>query len=160
MVGGIFDAMDVFLGGVGVSLGLGRGGDYQHHAGVGNGANQRNWIAESTGSDEEQHHGAVLLGRVAADGGEQEAIGIAGSAGLMALLQALLTGKMPGFDPPRLVPWSAALAMGTLVLSGIAGLLLWAEQSVQEWRRGRIEGPLSAVRLSCNVAVEIVTAVE
>jgi putative ABC transport system permease protein len=51
------------------------------------------------------------------------AIGIVASAGLMAVLQALLTGKMPGWDPPRLVPWSAALAMGTLVLSGIvAGL--------------------------------------
>jgi len=32
----------------------------------------------------------------------------------------LLTGKIPGFDPPRLVPWTAALALGVLVLSGIA----------------------------------------
>jgi putative ABC transport system permease protein len=41
----------------------------------------------------------------------------------MGLLQHFLTGKMPGWDPPRLVPWSAALALGSLVLSGVvAGL--------------------------------------
>jgi putative ABC transport system permease protein len=41
----------------------------------------------------------------------------------MWLLQQFLTDKMPGFDPPRLVPWSAALALGSLVISGVvAGL--------------------------------------
>jgi len=50
-------------------------------------------------------------------------IGIALSAGFMAILQFALTDKMPGWDPPRLVPWSAALALGSLVLSGVvAGL--------------------------------------
>jgi putative ABC transport system permease protein len=30
---------------------------------------------------------------------------------------------MPGWDPPRLVPWSAALALGSLVVCGVvAGL--------------------------------------
>jgi putative ABC transport system permease protein len=38
----------------------------------------------------------------------------------MWVLQQFLTDKMPGFDPPRLVPWSAALALGSLVLSGVA----------------------------------------
>jgi len=47
------------------------------------------------------------------------AIGIGISAAFMGVLQALLTGKMPGFDPPQLVWWSAALAMGCLVVSGI-----------------------------------------
>ena len=28
----------------------------------------------------------------------------------MSVLQALLTDKIPGFDPPRIVPWTAALA--------------------------------------------------
>ena len=60
------------------------------------------------------------------------AIGIAASAGLMATLQALLTGKMPGWDPPRLVPWSAALAMGTLVLSGIAAGLYPASKAAAD----------------------------
>jgi putative ABC transport system permease protein len=50
-------------------------------------------------------------------------VGIGASAGFMWVLQELLTGKMPGWDPPRLVPWSAALALGSLVLSGVvAGL--------------------------------------
>ena len=41
----------------------------------------------------------------------------------MSLLQSLLTGKMPGWDPPRLVPWSAGLALGSLVICGVvAGL--------------------------------------
>jgi putative ABC transport system permease protein len=41
----------------------------------------------------------------------------------MSLLQAVLTGKVPGFDPPRLVPWSAAMALICLVLCGVvAGL--------------------------------------
>ena len=46
-------------------------------------------------------------------------IGIGISAGFMAILQSLLTGKMPGFDPPQLVWWSAALAMGSLAVCGI-----------------------------------------
>ncbi len=50
-------------------------------------------------------------------------VGIAVSAGFMGLLQVFLIGKMPGWDPPRLVPWSAALALGSLVLCGVvAGL--------------------------------------
>jgi putative ABC transport system permease protein len=50
-------------------------------------------------------------------------IGIIVSAGGMWVLQKLLTGKIPGFDPPRLVPWSAAMALGCLVLCGVvAGL--------------------------------------
>jgi len=47
----------------------------------------------------------------------------------MALLQAGLTDKMPGFDPPRLVPWSAAVAMGSLILSGVAAGLYPASKA-------------------------------
>jgi putative ABC transport system permease protein len=47
----------------------------------------------------------------------------------MWILQQLLTGKMPGFDPPRLVPWSAALALVSLVLSGIAAGLYPASKA-------------------------------
>jgi putative ABC transport system permease protein len=51
-------------------------------------------------------------------------IGIGGAALLMYLIQtAIGSNGVPGFDPPKLVPWSAALAMGSLSLSGIfAGL--------------------------------------
>jgi putative ABC transport system permease protein len=50
-------------------------------------------------------------------------IGIGGAALLMFILQNALGNSMPGFDPPRLVPWSAALALISLSVSGIvAGL--------------------------------------
>ncbi len=58
-------------------------------------------------------------------------MGILFSAGLMALLQVALTDKMPGWDPPRLVPWSAALAMGSLVLCGVAAGLYPASKAAQ-----------------------------
>jgi putative ABC transport system permease protein len=41
----------------------------------------------------------------------------------MTAMGALWAGNQMGFDPPRLVPWSAALAFGSLTLCGvIAGL--------------------------------------
>jgi putative ABC transport system permease protein len=36
---------------------------------------------------------------------------------------------MRGFDPPRLVPWSAALALASLALSGIAAGLYPASKA-------------------------------
>jgi putative ABC transport system permease protein len=56
-------------------------------------------------------------------------IGIAGAGGFMALLNALAAGKMQGFDPPQLVPWSAALAVGTLSLCGIVAGVYPARQA-------------------------------
>ena len=58
-------------------------------------------------------------------------IGIGVSAGFMWILQQLLTNKMPGWDPPRLVPWSAALALGSLVLSGVAAGLYPASKAAE-----------------------------
>ena len=49
----------------------------------------------------------------------------------MWVLQQVLTGKMPGWDPPRLVPWSAALALGALVMSGVAAGLYPASKAAQ-----------------------------
>jgi len=50
-------------------------------------------------------------------------IGILASAALMFGLRAMMGNNQMGFDPPRLVPWSAAMAMGTLTLCGVvAGL--------------------------------------
>jgi putative ABC transport system permease protein len=119
MIGAIFTAMDVFLGGVGiVTLGLGAVGiinimlvsvsERTSEIGL------RKALGATKGSILSQFfwEGLLLTG---VSGG----IGIAFSAGLMGVLQALLTDKMPGWDPPRLVPWSAALAMGSLVLSGV-----------------------------------------
>jgi putative ABC transport system permease protein len=56
-------------------------------------------------------------------------IGILVSELFMWLLQQVLTGKMPGWDPPRLVPWSAALALISLMLCGIAAGLYPASKA-------------------------------
>jgi putative ABC transport system permease protein len=58
-------------------------------------------------------------------------IGIGLSSLLMWVLQVLLTDKMPGWDPPRVVPWSAALALGSLVLCGVAAGLYPASKAAQ-----------------------------
>ena len=61
--------------------------------------------------------------------------GISGAIGillyelLMWILLILFTGKMPGWDPPRLVPWSAALAMISLSLCGVAAGLYPASKA-------------------------------
>jgi len=131
MVGAIFTAMDVFLGGVGiVTLGLGAVGiinimlvsvtERTREIGVlkAIGATKRSIMAQFF------WEGLLLTGI-------SGLIGIGVSAGFMGILQALLTGKMPGFDPPRLVPWSAALAMGTLLICGVAAGLYPASKAAQ-----------------------------
>lgn len=119
LVDKIFNAMDVFLGGVGiVTLGLGAVGiinimlvsvtERTREIGLRKalGATSRSILVQFF------FEGLILT---TVSGG----IGIAISAGFMGILQALLTGKMPGFDPPQLVWWSAALAMGSLAVCGI-----------------------------------------
>jgi putative ABC transport system permease protein len=131
MIGVIFNAMDVFLGGVGVvTLGLGAVGiinimlvsvtERTREIGVlkAIGATRRSIVAQFF------WEGLLLTGI-------SGLIGIAASAGLMWVLQQLLTNKMPGFDPPRLVPWSAALALGSLVICGVAAGLYPANKAAQ-----------------------------
>ncbi|MGA7109636.1 MAG: ABC transporter permease [Terracidiphilus sp.] len=131
MIGAIFTAMDVFLGGVGVvTLGLGAVGiinimlvsvtERTREIGLlkALGATRRSILAQFF------WEGLLLTGI-------SGLIGIAFSAGFMGLLQFALTDKMPGWDPPRLVPWSAALAMGALVLSGVAAGLYPASKAAQ-----------------------------
>jgi putative ABC transport system permease protein len=121
--------MDVFLGGVGiVTLGLGAVGiinimlvsvtERTREIGLlkAIGATKRSILTQFF------WEGLLLTGI-------SGLIGIAVSAGFMGILQTFLTGKIPGFDPPRLVPWSAALALGCLALSGIAAGLYPASKA-------------------------------
>ena len=123
IIGVIFTAMDIFLGSVGiVTLGLGAVGiinimlvsvtERTREIGVMKavGATRRSILAQFFWE-------GLLLTAISG------LIGIAVSAAFMALLQAVFTDKVPGFDPPRIVPWSAALALGSLTICGIvAGL--------------------------------------
>ncbi len=129
MIGAIFTAMDIFLGGVGiVTLGLGAVGiinimlvsvtERTFEIGLlkALGATRRSILSQFF------WEGLLLTGI-------SGLIGIVLSAGFMWLLQQVLTGKMPGWDPPRLVPWSAALALGSLVCSGVAAGLYPASKA-------------------------------
>ena len=131
MIGAIFNAMDVFLGGVGiVTLGLGAVGiinimlvsvtERTPEIGLlkAIGATKNSVLAQFF------WEGLILTGI-------SGLVGIAVSGGFMWLLQMGLTGKMPGWDPPRLVPWSAALALGSLVVCGVVAGLYPASRAAE-----------------------------
>ena len=131
LVDKIFDAMDIFLGGVGiVTLGLGAVGiinimlvsvtERTREIGLRKalGATSRSILMQFF------LEGLILTTL-------SGIIGIGISAGFMGVLQVLLTGKMPGFDPPQLVWWSAALALGSLALCGIVAGVYPASQAAK-----------------------------
>ena len=123
MISAIFNAMDIFLGGVGiVTLGLGAVGIINIMLVSVTERTREIGVMKAVGATK-----SSILAQFFWEGllltGISGLIGIAVSAGFMGLLQAVLTGKMPGWDPPRLVPWSAALAVGSLAVCGVvAGL--------------------------------------
>jgi putative ABC transport system permease protein len=136
-VGKIFDAMDTFLGSVGlVTLGLGAIGiinimlvavaDRTREIGL------RKAIGATNASIMFQFfvEGAFLT---MLSGG----IGIAGAAGVMALLSGISLGE--GFDPPKLVASTAALAVVSLAVAGVAAGLYPA-------RRAALLQPVEALR--------------
>jgi putative ABC transport system permease protein len=126
-VGMIFDAMDWFLGGVGVvTLALGAIGiinimlvsvsERTREIGLRKalGATNRNIMAQFF------MEGAFLTGL-------SGSIGVLFVLGVMSLLAGV---KMPeGFDPPHIVPASAVLAVGCLSLAGIASGLYPARKA-------------------------------
>jgi putative ABC transport system permease protein len=131
MIGAIFTAMDVFLGGVGiVTLALGAVGIINIMLVSVTERTPEIGLRKALGATRRS-----ILGQFFWEGllltGVSGCIGVAVSAGLMWALQQVLTGKMPGWDPPRLVPWSAALALGSLVLSGVAAGLYPASKAAQ-----------------------------
>ncbi len=136
-VGKIFDAMNMFLGSVGlVTLALGAIGiinimlvavaDRTREIGL------RKAIGATNNSIMFQFfvEGAFLT---LMSGG----IGIGGAAALMAALSGVSLGQ--GFDPPKLVPSTAALAVISLGIAGIAAGLYPA-------RRAALLEPVEALR--------------
>lgn len=131
MIGAIFDAMDLFLGGVGIiTLCLGAVGiinimlvsvtERTPEIGLlkAIGATKRSVLAQFF------WEGLILTGI-------SGIIGIAVSGGFMWFLQVALTGKMPGWDPPRIVPWSAAVALSSLVICGVVAGIYPANRAAQ-----------------------------
>jgi putative ABC transport system permease protein len=122
-VGLIFTAMDVFLGGVGiVTLALGAVGIINIMLVTVTERTKEIGLRKALGATKRS-----ILTQFFLEGlmltGLSGLIGIVGSATLMFALGKAMGNNQMGFDPPRLVPWSAAMAMGTLVLCGVvAGL--------------------------------------
>ena len=118
-VGVIFTAMDWFLGGVGiVTLALGAVGIINIMLVTVTERTKEIGLRKALGATNR----SILL-QFFMEGllltGISGIIGIAGAATLMVLLGSALGNNDMGFDPPRLVPWSAAIALGTLCLCGV-----------------------------------------
>jgi putative ABC transport system permease protein len=122
-VGVIFTAMDVFLGGVGVvTLALGAVGIINIMLVTVTERTKEIGLRKALGATNRS-----ILIQFFLEGLTLTAlsglIGILGAAGLMLFLGHMMGDNQMGFDPPRLVPWSAAMAFGTLTLCGVvAGL--------------------------------------
>jgi putative ABC transport system permease protein len=131
LIGVIFTAMDVFLGSVGVvTLGLGAIGIINIMLVSVSERTREIGVMKAVGATR-----SAILAQFFWEGllltGISGIFGVLASEAFMAVLQALLTDKIPGFDPPRIVPWSAALAFGFLTCCGVAAGLYPAGKAAQ-----------------------------
>lgn len=129
MVGLIFTAMDVFLGGVGiVTLALGAVGIINIMLVTVSERTKEIGLRKALGATNR----SILL-QFFLEGltltGVSGLVGIAGAAALMMALGGIVGDNDMGFDPPRLVPWSAAAAMISLTLCGIVAGIYPARQA-------------------------------
>jgi putative ABC transport system permease protein len=136
-LGKIFDAMNLFLGSVGlVTLALGAIGVINIMLVSVTERTREIGLRKAVGATSR----SVLL-QFFLEGliitAVSGAIGVGGAAGLMHFLS--LFPAPDGFDPPRIVPLSAALAMGSLTLAGIVAGLYPA-------RKAAMMAPVEALR--------------
>jgi putative ABC transport system permease protein len=139
LVGVIFTAMDVFLGGVGiVTLMLGAVGIVNIMLVTVSERTKEIGLRKALGAT----HRSIML-QFFFEGllltGVSGIIGIGGAAIFMTILGAALGGNEMGFDPPRLVPWSAAIAFGSLTLCGVIA-------GIYPARRAAMLEPVEALR--------------
>ena len=122
-IGMIFTAMDVFLGGVGiVTLALGAVGIINIMLVTVSERTKEIGLRKALGATNKSIMLQFFLEGLTLTG-VSGIVGIVAAGLLMAAMHALMGDGVQGFDPPRLVPWSAAMAMGTLTLAGVvAGL--------------------------------------
>jgi putative ABC transport system permease protein len=129
MVGKIFDAMDIFLGGVGlVTLALGAVGIVNIMLVSVTERTSEIGLRKALGATKRSILVQFFLEGLTLTG-VSGLIGILGSAFFMWLLQRALGQNVEGFDPPRLQPWSAALAILSLAICGIVSGLYPAAQA-------------------------------
>ena len=119
MVGVIFTAMDIFLGGVGaVTLMLGAVGIVNIMLVTVSERTKEIGLRKALGATNHSIMTQFFLEGLLLTG-VSGIVGIGAAAGLMVLLGSAMNGNQTGFDPPQLVPWSAALAFGSLTLCGV-----------------------------------------
>jgi len=129
MVGKIFDAMDIFLGGVGlVTLALGAVGIVNIMLVSVTERTSEIGLRKALGATKRSILVQFFLEGLTLTG-VSGFIGFAGSAFFMWLLQRLVGQGLEGFDPPRLQIWSAALAIVALAVCGIVSGLYPAAQA-------------------------------
>ncbi len=139
MIGVIFTAMDVFLGGVGVvTLALGAVGIVNIMLVTVTERTKEIGLRKALGATNRNIMAQFFLEGLALTG-VSGVIGIVGAAGLMAVMGGMVGQSSTGFDAPRLVPWSAAVALGTLSLCGIVA-------GVYPARRAAMLEPVEALR--------------
>ena len=139
MVGLIFTAMDVFLGGVGVvTLMLGAVGIVNIMLVTVSERTKEIGLRKALGATNRSIMMQFFLEGLLLTG-LSGLIGIGAASGLMVALGSMMSGSQIGFDPPRLVPWSAALAFGSLSLCGVVA-------GIYPARRAAMLEPVEALR--------------